>query len=302
MDSSTATSVRCILAVAICAIALAAAAPVSAGEADGEGDPAYRIGPGDVVDVQVWREPDLSGRYTIDAGGALPHVLAGRIPAEGATLSELSGRLRHALEEDYLREARVSVALVESARAKASVLGAVARPGLYPIDGRTRLLELLSAAGGRTGEAAERATLLRGRGAPDAAGRQRLEIDLAALFQRGDLTQNPVLQPGDVVVVESLEPGVSSAPPPRGRVRVVGEVQRPGSYELDRAATALDAVLAAGGLSEYAAGNRARLVRGEGDRRIERRVRLQDVMEGRADAENFDLRDGDILVVPESFF
>ena len=60
--------------------------------------------------------------------------------------------------------------------------------------------------------------------------------------------------------------------------------------------------LAAGGLSEYAAGNRARLVRGEGAAREETRIRLGDVLQGRTDAANIELRDGDIIVVPESFF
>lgn len=272
-------------------------------------DPAgrsYRLAPGDVIEVEVWREPDLSGRYTIDPGGSLPHVLAGAIAAEGATPLELAGRLRAVLERDYLREARVSVALVESARAQASVLGAVAKPGLYPIRSHTRLLELISAAGGTTAEAEGTATVLRDGPAPvhDREGgpvRQRLTIDLAGLLRRGELSQNPLLRPGDVVVVAARESQVAAAPP-GGRVRVVGEVKRPGSYALHEAGTALDALLAAGGLTDFASANRARVVRGEGEGREEIRVRLKDVMEGRKGAGDLELREGDMLVVPESFF
>ena len=89
---------------------------------------------------------------------------------------------------------------------------------------------------------------------------------------------------------------------PQPRVRVVGEVVRSGTYSLSQAPTILDAVLLAGGLTEYAAGNRARIVRGSGERRTETRVRLGDLLSGSGNAENLELKDGDLLVVPQSFF
>jgi polysaccharide export outer membrane protein len=122
-----------------------------------------------------------------------------------------------------------------------------------------------------------------------------------ALLGGTDFSGNLILAPGDLLVIGAKERAVS-APPPVGRVRVVGEVERPGSYPLADAATVLDALLAAGGLSEYAAGNRARLVRGKGAARVETRIRLGDVLEGRGESENIELRDGDMIVVPESFF
>lgn len=287
---------------------VALAAPAASQGAAGP-DGAYRIGAGDVVEVQVWREPDLSGRYTIDASGALPHVLVGSVPAAGATLSELRERIVARLERGYLREARVGVSLVESARRKASVLGAVATPGLYPLRDGMRVLELLFAAGGVTEQVGSRALLKRfgphGEGETPSAGRRpqvMIRIDLDALLRRGDFSQNVRVTAGDVLVVEGA-PEVGAPPPePVGRVRVVGEVKRPGAYPLDEAGTALDAVLAAGGLTEYASGNRAKLVReGEGRRR-EAALRLGDVLHGDPEAENPVLRDGDLIVVPESFF
>jgi len=289
---------------------LLGAAPVRAAD-PAQGAGAYRIGIGDVLDVTIWREPDLSGRYTIDASGSLPHVLAGPVPAKGATLVELRSRLVEQLERDYLREARIGVSLVESARRKASILGAVSSPGLYALGEEMRVLELIFAAGGVTDRAADSAMLMRfdppspGQVGPAGARpRVRIHVDLEALLERGDLTQNPIVTPGDVLVVSSA-PGGVGAPPPAdeaGRVRVVGEVERPGSYSLGEAPTVLDALLAAGGLSEYASANRARLVRGQGEQRSETRLRLKDVMHGNAGAENLELRDGDLIVVPESFF
>jgi polysaccharide export outer membrane protein len=271
---------------------------------------AYRIGPGDVIEVHVWREPDLSGSYRIGPDGFLHHVLAGAVPASGSDIEELTGRLRETLERDYLREARVSISLVESARRRASVVGAIARPGGYPLREDMRVLELVFAAGGVSEFAGSRAKLLRdaspgGAAVPAPGGgqapRQEIPIDLAALLSGSDLSGNLILAPGDVLVISAEQP-VASAAPPKGRVRVVGEVERPGSYPLSDAPTVLDALLAAGGLSEYAAGNRARLVRGAGTARVETRIRLGHVLEGREDSENIELRDGDMIVVPESFF
>jgi polysaccharide export outer membrane protein len=291
--------------------ALSATIAVLAGSALGQDRvSSYRIGPGDVIDVQVWREPDLSGNYRIGPDGFLRHVLAGAIPASGSDIEELAGRLREALERHYLREARVSISLVESSRRSASVVGAIAKPGGYPLREGMRVLDLIFAAGGVSELAGSTANLLRGRSpegrqasAADArqALRKEIPIDLAALLSGTDLSGNRILAPGDVLVISAEGLAVSAAPP-KERVRVVGEVERPGSYPLSDAATILDAVLAAGGLSEYAAGNRARLVRGEGADREETRIRLGDVLEGRTDAANIELRDGDIIVVPESFF
>lgn len=304
MDWSTATRRAALVATLLLTALAAAAEPAAEPE-----DAGYRIGRGDVVEVQVWREPDLSGRFTIDESGALPHMLVGSVPAAGATLPELRDRIVGRLEADYLREARVGVSLVASARRKASVLGAVAAPGLYPIGDGMRVLELLFASGGVTAEAGATALLKRFEPAPDgasppAARRPRviIRIDLDALLRRGDLRQNVQVTAGDVLVVEGA-PQVAAPPPEQvGRVRVVGEVEQPGVYPLDQAGTVLDAVLAAGGLTDYASGNRAKLVRRGDGAREESRLRLDDVMEGDPEAENPPLRDGDLIVVPESFF
>ena len=115
---------------------------------------------------------------------------------------------------------------------------------------------------------------------------------------------NPTVGPGDVLVVARGAPGdaVPAARADTPRIRVVGEVARPGVYALSEAATLLDAVLVAGGLTEYGAGNRARLIRGEGAARSETRIRIGDLLDGRENAENLALRAGDLIVVPESFF
>jgi polysaccharide export outer membrane protein len=271
--------------------ALLAAIALAASSAAGADAVEYRIGPGDVVDVQVWREPDLSGSHRVDESGRIRHVLAGEFEAAGLSCSELADALAARLERDYLREARVVVTLTSSAGRAAAILGAVERPGNYPVTERTRLLDLVFEAGGLAGDATGSAQLFRA-GAP-------IDVDLNALLA-GEMAGNERVAAGDVIVVAGS--GATAGGGGSARVRVVGEVARPGSYELSQAPTALDAVLAAGGFTDYAAGNRARLVREAEGERLEEKLRLDDIVRGREGALNVALQDGDLIVVPESLF
>ena len=286
---------------ALALVSMLLAAPSAAEPGD------YTLGGGDVVDVRVWREDDLSGHHTIDEDGSLRHALAGELRAEGLDCDALAEALRARLERDYLREARVSVTLVSSARRQAWVIGAVPKPGQYPVDAETRLLDLLFAAGGPGSEGVAATFYRMGAPGPGEAlaapsDREPLEehpVDLAALLG-GDLSTNREIEPGDVLVVIAAHaaPDVAMA----ARIRVMGEVQSPGAFSIHEAPTALDAVLAAGGFTEYASSNRVRLVRGEGDARSVTRLRLGDLVEGVEGARDVPLQAGDLLVIPESFF
>jgi len=270
-----------------------------------------RIAPGDTIEVQVWQESDLSGPLHVDEDGTVSHVLLGRVTAAGKTCDELAEELRSRLERSYLRAPRVVVTLRESARRTASVLGPVERPGAHPVHEHMRVLDLLIAAGGLTPGAGSTAVLLHPTAANPAAPAAPdgnspaapAELDLQALLRGGDAASNPPIGPGDVLIVSRAATGAAAmAEGPMPRVRVVGEVARPGTYSLSQAPTVLDAVLLAGGLTEYAAGNRARIVRGSGERRTETRVRIGDLMSGSSDAQNLELKDGDLVVVPQSYF
>jgi polysaccharide biosynthesis/export protein len=270
-----------------------------------------RIAPGDTIEVQVWQETDLSGPLHVDEDGTVSHVLLGRVAAAGKTCDELAEELRSRLERSYLRAPRVVVTLRESARRTASVLGPVERPGAHPVHEHMRVLDLLVAAGGLTPGAGSTAVLLHPTAANQAAPTAPdgnspaapAELDLQALLRGGDAASNPPIGPGDVLIVSRAATGAAAmAEGPMPRVRVVGEVARPGTYSLSQAPTVLDAVLLAGGLTEYAAGNRARIVRGSGERRTETRVHIGDLMSGSSDAQNLELKDGDLVVVPQSYF
>ena len=87
------------------------------------------------------------------------------------------------------------------------------------------------------------------------------------------------------------------------KITVVGQVTNPGAVPYREGMTALDVVLAVGGLAEFAAGNRAKLVRKDAKgKAVEKRVRLDDLLKKGKLKENVEMMPGDVLIVPESFF
>jgi polysaccharide export outer membrane protein len=98
------------------------------------------------------------------------------------------------------------------------------------------------------------------------------------------------------VIVEEVV-GVSGA-----QIRVLGQVMRPSSIPYRERITLMDVVLEAGGLTEFASGNRSRIVRTVDGETQEIRVRLNDLMYKGRIKENVDMRPGDVLIIPEAFF
>lgn len=86
------------------------------------------------------------------------------------------------------------------------------------------------------------------------------------------------------------------------QVKAVGQVQRPQAVAYREGMRVLDVLLEVGGLTPYAAGNRARIVRSEAGKEIEIRVRLEDLLNKGSNKDNPEVRPGDVLVVPESLF
>lgn len=107
-----------------------------------------RLGPSDLVTVAVYRAPEFSGDYRIDAAGKIMMPLLGLIDVQGMTTTELAGDLRQRLSGSYYVSPDVSVVLKESNSQRIIVDGAVGNPGQYPIIMRTTLMEAVARAGG----------------------------------------------------------------------------------------------------------------------------------------------------------
>jgi polysaccharide export outer membrane protein len=109
--------------------------------------PPYKVGPGDVLKFFVWKEPDLSGELVTRIDGKVTIPLLGDVEASGRTPEQLASEVSKALKR-FLAAPQVTVGLVSSASGRFFVLGQVARPGDFPLRGRTTVLQGLALAGG----------------------------------------------------------------------------------------------------------------------------------------------------------
>lgn len=162
-------------------------------------DLTYRIGEGDTLKVTVFQVPDLSlDTIIVDAAGNLQLPLIGSVRAAGATPAEMSAEIERLLGERYLRNPQVNVTVVEAVSQKVTVDGAVARPGVYKLSGRTTLLQAVAMASGPVKEADLRSVAVF-----RTVGDRRMVavFDLAAI--RNGEHEDPIILGEDLVVVDT---------------------------------------------------------------------------------------------------
>lgn len=198
----------------------------------GEGVEDYRLGPGDVVKLNVFEYPDLATETRITQGGGITFPLLGEVKIGGMTLGEAETVIANRLREGgFIRQPQVTVMVLQFQSQQIAVLGQVNKPGKYPIGEASTIMDLLALAGGVvTASASESATLLRENG-------EKVNIDLRALFD-GDKSQDQPVKGGDTVYV-----------PRAPQFYIYGEVQRPGTYRLERNMTVAQAISVGGGLT-----------------------------------------------------
>ena len=133
------------LLVGILPLALAAQTPASGAGSTEEAGAEGQIQPGDQVVLSIWREPDLSGTFTVDASGSITLPRLGAIAASDYTGSQLQALVRDEFGR-YLRNPTIQVSVLR----RVGVQGEVQRPGLYMIDLTKTLRDVISEAGGIT--------------------------------------------------------------------------------------------------------------------------------------------------------
>ncbi len=258
------------------------------------GENVYRVGVGDVLKVIVYGEPDLSGLFRISPEGTISWSWVGDVRVAGRTETEILDGLKGILTRDYIRRPRVDLTIAEYQSQVVYFFGNVRNPGIRRLgDNRSLLANFLRTGGPKVwGESA--IGILRTEAGSDS--QEQISVSLQALLG-GE--KDILLRDQDIITVSAPEGTVAFAG--EDRVYVLGAVNSPGSFRWVEGMTALDALLEADGLAEYASGNRARLVRGQGEEKTETRVLLKDILGG-AREKNTHLFPGDLLIVPESWF
>lgn len=248
------------------------------------------IGPKDQLQIRVDELPELPTQHEVEEDGTLSLGVIGRVDVQGLTEEQLEERIERRLLESGLRRATVDVRVTAFRSRPVTVLGAVGRPGNHTVPGRSSLLDVLLGAGGL---AEDHGGVIRVRRRAENGLVDQVEIDAEALFERGELDANLPIFPGDVINVPEAE---------RIAVLLMGEIGSVGEQVFVGAerATLLTAVAKAGGLSD-AASNKIVLQRLEpsGERR-EIVVDFKRILNGKDP--DLELRDGDLIVVKESFF
>ena len=273
----------------LCAIAWAIsfstsrAQPLSQAELPpGQKDVASKIiqfGPGDSVKIEVYGQPDMTTTVYVSDDGTLSVPLAGAVQVSGLSPSEASQRIEKALRDGgFLVDPHVTLTVVQSLSQRVSVLGQVAHPGVYPVEAKTTIMDLLAKAGGALDTSANVVYLLR----QDQAGNvQRYPINLTGLENAKDSIPNQALRGGDSIFV------------PRGeQFYIYGEVTTPNKYRVEPEMTVIQAIIRAGGVTPRGSERRVDIKRMAANGKYETfKAKLNDLV--KAD---------DIIHVKESIF
>lgn len=234
----------------------------------------YVIGAEDVLNVTVFNEPALSGRFRVENDGQFSYPFLGRVKAGGRTLSDVATTLKTRLADGYLRNPQVTVDVDQFRSQSVFVMGEVRSPGKYVLSGSVSLLEVLAQAGSTTAAAGSEIVVLHPKtpasGAVTLAAPGDAEVLRVSLreIESGRLSQNVEIRDGDTIFVPKAE-----------RFFVVGLVRNPGSYALEANMTVLQALSLAGGVTERGSNRRLRITRVVDGKRRELDVKPTDLVQ-----------------------
>ncbi len=248
----------------------------------------FRIGPQDLLEIKVFEVPELNITTRVAENGTIALPLLGVVEVAGLTRRGIEEKLAKLLEQSYLKNAQVTVFIQEYESRMVSVMGAVKNPGNYKLLGSMNLMQLLSRAGGLSGDMGEEIIVIRT--FPDGKSAS-LAIDLDGLMIKGDPKLNIPLMANDIVNVP-IERTYD--------VFVFGQVEKPGNIQMTRGSgmTLMKAIAQAGGFTQRARrGNLiiTRTVDGE-EKKIT--VNIKKILRGKQ--RDFQLEPNDVVFVPES--
>jgi polysaccharide export outer membrane protein len=219
--------------------------------APGGSDMSYRVGPGDLLAVSVFGQDDLSRQVRVVSNGTVNFPLVGDVLVAGLTPATIATRLGELLARDYVVNPQVLVGVAEYQSQWVNLIGSVQKPTKYFLKGPTRLIDILSEAGGLTDSAGSEIIINRADTAGGSAGAsKKITVSAEALFAGGGEQQDLQVVHGDIIQV-----------PPAPFFYIRGEVVRPGQYALRSETTIQKAISLAGGFSQWADQKEVQIIR-----------------------------------------
>tara|TARA_Y100001968_G_scaffold307221_2_gene324820 strand:+ start:2288 stop:3424 length:1137 start_codon:yes stop_codon:yes gene_type:complete len=284
----------------------------------------YIIGPGDVLELKLFDEPDFSGKYKVLSDGTVVLPLIGPQFVSHLTLKEASNLIQKEYSNELLRP-YLYLTIHETRPIRVSVIGAVESPGIYSLTNQERtklqggseivnsgfptVMEAIQKAGGITQEANLKKVLLKRRLPGEEPKYKMASIDLLTLILNGLHSQNILLFDGDIIELtkakdipkELMEFAKANLSPKTITINVIGQVNNPGRLELMANTPLVQSIYNAGGPIEWKAnkGN-VDLVRVNRNGTVTKKRYKINLSEGVSSESNPPLMDQDIVIVNSS--
>lgn len=281
---------RFSLALSTLSLALTLASLPALGQGSAK-NPGYRIGPKDLVAIQVFEVPELNVERRVTEDGKINLPLIGDVAASGLTENELALRLKTLLEAKYVQRASTAIEVREFRSKPIAVIGAVRQPGNLAFSGRWTLIEAITAAGGLAENHGNVVYVLR---RAENGLTDQVPVDLNDLMVRADPQANLPIYANDLINVPATV---------EVTVYCLGEVGKAGAvtFKSTDRITLLAAIARAGGLTDRAS-KRLMIKRAgrAGAAAGEQTVDYKRILSGKDP--DVELHEGDVVVAKESFF
>jgi polysaccharide biosynthesis/export protein len=194
----------------------------------------YLLGQGDMVRVTVYGSPDLNTDSRVTQDGTLTFPLLGAVPVGGSSVTQAEKKIASMLEEGgFVKQAQVNIIVSQFASQQVSILGDIYKPGRYPLEHVSTLIEVLALAGGIAPNGSDMVTVLSQHGGKT----EKHDYDLPELLRKGEGI-SIMIKADDIIYV-----------PHAPLFYIYGEVQRPGQFRLERNMTVSQALAVGGGLT-----------------------------------------------------
>ena len=244
----------------------------------------YVIGEGDGLEVAVWGVKELTFAVKVRPDGKITVPGLGDVPANAMTPSQLQVSLGEKLKE-LVKNPIVTVTVSNITNSKVYIFGGGVKAGVYDLNRRTSLLQLLCVIGDVKAADLKKAYVMR--------NGKKIKENFSPLFIDGDMKEDIEIETNDAIFL----------PPLIDRnVFVVGAVNTPRSIEYRDGLSVLDAILEAGSFTKYAKENNTVIIRKVGDKEVSIPVKAKDLITDGDLSQNVKLKAGDYIIVKEGMF
>lgn len=247
----------------------------------------YLLGPGDLVEVVAPVYPEIAGEHLLSPDGEMTVYPAGAVKVGGLSRAEAEKLLKETLGR-YYHPVALTLKIKSYENNQVLVLGKVGLPGIIKFRSRPNLLEALARAGafppGTQDRRITRCDIIRGKN-------QMLRVSLDELLKSGTGNRNLDLANNDIIYIPENDDH---------NVYVLGEVKKPGVFEMRASMTLLNAIMLAGGPTETAVDSEVMLVRDQGKGGQPLKVSMERMVDEADFGGNIMLKNHDIVYVPRS--